>query len=289
MKLFPLTDQFAAEVGDVDLSQPLDESARAAIADAFWKYRVLVFPNQQLTPQQHVAFGRCFGELERRSVDKTAVVHREAPRIAEEEIADVSNLTSNGIWGAESHRRRHEMGNQLWHTDSSFRETPAMASLLYAKSVPPVGGHTEFADEQAAYDALPEDVQRQIQHWHAEHSLRYSRARIGFTDYSEAELTKMAGVWHPLVRTIPQTGRKTLYLAAHAGRIRELPDEEGLAWIEELIAHATQRQFVYLHRYRPGDLVMWDNRSTMHRGTPFDDTRWPRDVQRVTVRDVPSG
>ncbi len=179
-----------------------------------------------------------------------------------------------------------QLGNRLWHTDSSFKRLPARASLLYARSVAPIGGHTEFADERAAYDALPEAMKRRLAGLVAEHSIFTSRARLGFTNFSDEERQAMPPVPQVVVRTIPELGRKSLYLASHAGRILGLPEAEGRALIEELVAHATQRQFVYTHRWRVHDLVVWDNRCTMHRGTEFDDLRWRRDVQRATANDV---
>jgi alpha-ketoglutarate-dependent 2,4-dichlorophenoxyacetate dioxygenase len=158
--------------------------------------------------------------------------------------------------------------------------------LLYARSIPPVGGHTEFADERAAYDALPEDMKRRLASLVAEHSIFNSRARLGFTSFSDEERQGMPPVPQVLVRTIPESGRKSLYLASHAGRIFGMPEQDGRALIDELVAHATQRQFVYTHRWRIHDLVIWDNRCTMHRGTDFDDLRWKRDMQRATVCDV---
>jgi alpha-ketoglutarate-dependent 2,4-dichlorophenoxyacetate dioxygenase len=203
------------------------------------------------------------------------------------EFADVSNLDpDNKVWGENSRRRMFELGNRLWHTDSSFKRLPARASLLYARSIPPIGGHTEFADERAAYKALPEDLKRRLQGLVAEHSIFNSRARLGFTEFSDEEREGMPPVPQALVRVIPESGRKSLYLASHAGRIFGMPEPEGRALIDELIAHATQRQFVYTHRWRVHDLVIWDDRCTMHRGSEFDDLRWKRDMQRATVSDI---
>jgi alpha-ketoglutarate-dependent 2,4-dichlorophenoxyacetate dioxygenase len=202
-------------------------------------------------------------------------------------LADVSNLNhENEVWGKESRVRLFQLGNRLWHTDSSFKRVPARASLLYARTIAPVGGHTEFADERAAYDALPEEMKRRIETLVAEHSIFNSRARLGFTNFSEEERREMPPVPQVLVRTIPESGRKSLYLASHAGRIFGMSEADGRALIDHLIAHATQRQFVDTHRWRVNDLVMWDNRCTLHRGTEFDDLRWKRDVQRATVCDV---
>lgn len=279
----PITPYFVAEVGDVDLSQPLDVGDLGAIKRAFWKYAVLIFPDQKLSVDQHLSFARNFGPSETTIAQfRPGSLLRVSP-----EIADVSNLNHESkIWAEDSPRRLHELGNRLWHTDSSYKRLPALASFLYARSIPPVGGHTEFADERAAYEALPDAMKRSLEGTVAEHCIRYSRARIGFSDFSAEERESMPPVPQALVRRIPQTDQKTLYLASHAGRILSMPDNEAIALIDELIAHATQRQFVYTHRWRRNDLVMWDNRCTMHRGTEFDDLRWQRDVQRATVSDV---
>jgi alpha-ketoglutarate-dependent 2,4-dichlorophenoxyacetate dioxygenase len=201
-------------------------------------------------------------------------------------MIDVSNLTlNNEIWGAQSRMRQFNLGNRLWHTDSSFKYLPARASLLYALIIPPVGGHTEFADLRAAYDALPGDMKQRLTGLIAEHSLAYSRAKTGFTNFTDAEQTTIPPVPQVVVRTIPENGRKSLYIASHAGRIQGMPEEEGRALIDKLLAHATQRQFVYTHRWRVHDLVMWDNRCTMHRGADYDDLRWVREMHRATVSD----
>ena len=279
----PVTPGFVAEVGDVDLSQPIAAPDLLAIREAFAQYAVLVFPNQHLSADQHLDFARLFGPLE-----TTIAIYRGEARLRlRKEFADVSNLDHNNeLWGEESRVRLFQLGNRLWHTDSSFKRLPALASLLYARSIPPVGGHTEFADERAAYDALPDDMKRRLASLVAEHSIFNSRARLGFSNFNDEDRRAMPPVPQAIVRTIPESGRKSLYLASHAGRILGMPDAEGRALIDQLVAHATQRQFVYTHRWRVHDLVMWDNRCTMHRGTEFDDLRWKRDVQRATVCDV---
>ena len=180
----------------------------------------------------------------------------------------------------------YKAGNKLWHTDSSFKRLPSLCSLLYARTIAPLGGHTEFADQRAAYDALPDATKAKLHGLVVEHWIAHSRRRSGFTDFNENEMKRLPPVPQVLVRTIPQTGRKSLYVASHAGRIFGMPDDEGRALIDELIAHVTQRQFVYTHRWRANELVMWDNRCTMHRGTDYDDLRWVRDMRRVTISDV---
>ena len=282
-QFWPVTENFAAEVGDIDLSRPLGAEDIVAIREALDRYAVLVFPDQALSTGQHLDFARHFGPLE-----TSIATHRKDTKLrVVAEIADVSNLTENNeVWGENSRQRMFQLGNRLWHSDSTFKLTPAYASLLYARSIPPVGGHTEFADMRAAWEALPEAMKQKIDTLVCEHSIFNSRARLGFTNFSADERAAMPPVPQVMVRTIPQTGRKCLYLASHAGRVIGMEEGEGKALIDELMAHATQRQFVYAHRWRVNDLVIWDNRQTMHRGTPFDDLRWKRDVQRATVEDI---
>ena len=279
----PVTPSFAAEIGDVDLSAPLTPSDLADIKDAFATFAVLIFPDQHLSQDQHLDFARYFGPLE-----TTIALHRKDAQLrVRKEFADVSNLgPDNEVWGKESRQRMFQLGNRLWHTNSSFKRVPALASLLYARSIPPIGGHTEFADERAAYDALSGEMKRRLDSLVAEHSIFNSRAKLGFTNFSDEERQGLPPVPQVLVRTLPNSGRKSLYLASHAGRIFGMPEEEGRALIDELVAHATQRQFIYTHRWRVHDLVIWDNRCTMHRGTDFDDLRWKRDMQRATVCDM---
>ncbi|MCB1748443.1 MAG: TauD/TfdA family dioxygenase [Gammaproteobacteria bacterium] len=281
--VMPLTETFAAEVGDVDLGAPLDATAFAAIADAFARYAVLVFPGQRLDEEAQLAFARRFGPIE----PNFLAVNSEQKFRVTPELIDISNLTPEGaIWEADSRMREFYVGNQLWHTDSSFKRVPAKASLLYARAVAPLGGHTEFADLRAAYDALPAATQARIAGLVAEHDIAVSRARTGFAEFTAAERAALPPVPQVLVRTVPESGRRSLYLAAHAGRILGLPEAAGRALLDELMAHATRREFVYTHRWRVGDLVLWDNRCTMHRGTPFDDQRHVRDMLRATVADV---
>jgi alpha-ketoglutarate-dependent 2,4-dichlorophenoxyacetate dioxygenase len=282
--IFPVTPNFAAEIGDVDLSQPLSPDDQEAIKNAFWKYGVLVFPDQHLTHDQHIEFAKLFGPLE--VSIKTGRNDAKQLRIREE-LADVSNLDQNNqTWGEKSRQRMFQLGNRLWHTDSSFRDIPARASLLYGRTIAPIGGHTEFADLRAAWDALPEATRQRIHSMVVEHSIFTSRAKLGYTEFSDEERAELPTVKQVLVRTIPETGRRSLYLASHAGQIIGLHEEEARELLEDLTAHATQRQFVYTHRWRVNDLVMWDNRCTMHRGLDFDDLRWKRDMQRATVSDI---
>ncbi len=276
------TPDFVAEVYDVDLSNPSAEDMNA-IKQLFWKYGVLVFPDQKLSPQQHIDFSQQFGPIE---MDRVLAMENAAPRLVSA-FADISNLNGEGkIWDKSSRQRMYKEGNKLWHTDSSFKYKPGLCSLLYSTTVVPIGGHTEFADQRAAYDALPDDLKQKLAGLVAEHAIEFSRRRTGFADFDPDETKRLPSVPQLLVRTIPQSGRKSLYVASHIGRIKGMGAEEGEALVQKLLAHVTQRQFVHLHRWRPNDLVMWDNRCTLHRGTDFDDMRFVRDMRRVTVSDV---
>ena len=284
VSVFPVTEDFAAEIGDIDLSRKLEAAELAAVREAFSKYAMLIFPDQHLSQDQHLDFAREFGPLE---TTIARLYIKENQLRVPKEFADVSNLDPrNEVWGKDSRQRMFQLANRLWHTDSSFKRIPARASLLYARAIPPVGGHTEFADLRAAYDALDPAMKKRLEGHVAEHSIFTSRARLGFTEFSDEERADMPPVPQALVRTMPESGRKTLYIAAHAGRIFGMPESAGRVLIDELIKHATQRQFVYTHRWRQNDLVIWDDRCTMHRGTDFDDLRFKRDMQRATVQDV---
>jgi alpha-ketoglutarate-dependent 2,4-dichlorophenoxyacetate dioxygenase len=278
----PTTPSFGAEIGDLDLSRPLASEDAQAVKQAFATYSVLVFPDQHLTQDQHLDFARIFGPLE----TSILAVRQDTPTRIRHDMADVSNLDhEDKIWGGDSRLRMYQLGNRLWHTDSSFKRVPARASLLYARAIPPVGGHTEFADLRAAYDALPAEMQRRLHGLVAEHSLMTSRARLGFADFDEAERAALQPVPQVMVRRHADSGRMSLYIASHAGRVLGMPEAEGRALIDQLLAHASQRQFVYTHRWRLHDVVMWDDRCTLHRGLPFDDLRYRRDMQRATVSD----
>ncbi|MBN8871962.1 MAG: TauD/TfdA family dioxygenase [Rhodospirillales bacterium] len=281
VKVRQIHDVFVAEVSGVDLRQPLDPDTVAAIEDAINRHAVLVFHDQAITDEQQMAFSRNFGELE-----TTVRAYRKdfTPRL-DLHMADISNLNEkNEVLAKDDRRRLNALGNRLWHSDSSFKRIPARFSLLSARAVPDEGGETEFADMRAAWDALPPKMQRQLEGLIAEHTQLFSRAKIGFTDWSEDELAKMAPVPQVLVRTHPGSGRKSLFLSSHAGRIRGMEEPEARMLLLDLMEHATQRAFVYTHRWRVGDLVMWDNRSTMHRARLYDEAQ-VRDMRRTTVSD----
>jgi alpha-ketoglutarate-dependent 2,4-dichlorophenoxyacetate dioxygenase len=281
--ILPVTPDFAAEVGDVDLGKPLSDGDLAAIRAAFTRYAVLIFPDQDFDDESHLDFARHFGPLET-TVFKLRADHKMR---LHENLADVGNLdAADRILETNDRVRLYQLGNRLWHTDSSFKRLPAYCSLLHGRAIPPIGGHTEFADMRAAYDALPDSMKQRIAGLVAEHSLMTSRGRLGFSDFDETERKAFEPVPQVLVRRLPDSGRLSLYLASHAGAIRGMPRADAEVLLTDLMKHATQRQFVYTHRWRVNDLVMWDNRCTMHRGTDFDDQRWRRDMRRATVSDV---
>jgi len=283
LPIYPLAGEFAAEIGDVDLRNEPAPEILEAIRSAFARYAVLVFPQQQLDSQQHLAFASHFGPLER-TVD---VAMKRSQFRVDEKLADVANIDATGaVWKADSRRRAFERGNRLWHTDSSFNSPSGYMSMLYARSIAPVGGNTEFTDLRAAWDTLPPPLQSRVRGLQAEHSILNSRRKIGIQEFTAEEAEAFAPVLRPLVRKLPESGRTSLYLAAHIGRIEGVGEREGRELLEVITSHATLPQCRYAHRWRVGDLVMWDNRCTMHRGMPFDDLRWPRDFQRATTSDL---
>jgi len=283
ISLHPVTPDFVAEVGDVELGKKLAPEDLAAIRAAFTKYAVLVFPDQEFTDESQLDFARNFGPLET-TVFKARKDHKLR---LHENMADVGNLDAeNRILETNDRQRLYNLGNRLWHTDSSFKRLPAYCSMLHARSIPPIGGHTEFADLRAAYDALPEKTKQKVAGLVAYHSIMTSRAKLGFGDFDENERKAFAPVPQVLVRRLQDSGRMSLYIASHAGAIRGMADDEARALIDELTQHATQRQFVHAHRWRAKDLVIWDDRCTMHRGMDFDDQRYQRDMRRATVSDV---
>ena len=281
----PLHPLFAGAATGVDLTRPLDAATRDAIVDAMDRYAVLVFHDQRIDDAQQMAFAESFGPLETsREADRPG--HRMRLDVR---MADVSNLGIDGQPLPVDHfRRMSGLANQLWHTDSSFKRVPATYSMLSARAVPGAGGDTEFADCRAAWEALPQGMQDRLAGLVAEHSIYTSRAVLGFTDFTAEERAALPPVLHPLVKVHPGSGRTTLYIASHAGGIVGMPTAEARLLLAELMEHATQREFVYRHRWRAGDLVMWDNRCTMHRGRSFD-LATVRDVRRTTVSDVAHG
>jgi alpha-ketoglutarate-dependent 2,4-dichlorophenoxyacetate dioxygenase len=271
---------FAAEADGIDLTRPLSKDDVAAIHAGMDEYAVLVFHDQKLDDEQQLAFTRSLGEIEH--AIGTSLRAPDEYRLPTT-FADVSNLDKNHkVFERDDRRRLFAIGNRLWHSDSSFKVVPAKYSLLHARSVPSEGGNTEFADMRAAYDALHAEVKAEIDDLICEHSQIFSRQQLGFMDFTEEERARFKPVRQRLVRTHPVTGRKSLYLASHAGGIVGWPVPEARAFLRDLVEHATQRQFVYSHTWRVNDLVMWDNRRTMHRARPFP-AHEPRDMRRTTL------
>jgi alpha-ketoglutarate-dependent 2,4-dichlorophenoxyacetate dioxygenase len=270
---------FAGEVSGVDITQPLSQADAAAISAGMDHYGVLVFHDQRFTDETQLAFSRNFGALEQATGD----IAQGHERRLSMDVNDISNLDRNNELLARDDRRRlFGLGNRLWHSDSSFKAVPAKYSLLSARRIPSGGGNTEFADMRAAYDALDEETKAECENLICEHSQLFSRSILGFADFTDEERRKFAPVKQRLVRRHPVTGRRSLFLASHAGAILGWPVPEARAFLRDLTEHATQRRFVYAHVWRQWDLVMWDNRVTMHRARPFDNAE-VRDMHRTTV------
>jgi alpha-ketoglutarate-dependent 2,4-dichlorophenoxyacetate dioxygenase len=276
-----LTKHFAGEVSGVDLRKPLTKDEAAEIEAGMDKYAVLVFHDQDVTDEQQMAFTLNFGEREN---PRGGNVTRDKDyRLGSAGLNDVSNLGKDGKPFAKDHRTHlFNLGNCLWHSDSSFRPIPAKFSLLSARIVNPKGGNTEFADMRAAYDALDDETKAEIEDMICEHSLMYSRGSLGFVEYTDEEKQLFKPVLQRLVRTHPVHHRKSLYLSSHAGLVRGMSVPEGRLLLRDLTEHATQPEFVYVHKWTLHDLVMWDNRQTMHRVRRYDQSQ-PRDMRRATV------
>jgi alpha-ketoglutarate-dependent 2,4-dichlorophenoxyacetate dioxygenase len=283
LSFFKLHQYFVAEVSPVDLRQVHDPETLTEIRAGMDEYAMLVFHDQPFTDEEHLAFAqRLDGELHTKT--GSSVLYRS--RLGNEALADVSNVDTEGrILSSDSRRRMYSLGNRLWHTDASFQDPPGRYSMLSAKIVPPVAADTEYADMRAAYDALPEETKTRLEGLRVHHSIAHSRQTLGF-EFSADEAEILNGAVHPLIRTIPRSNRKSLYVASHASRIIDWPVPEGRLLLRDLIEHATQPEFVYRHSWRVNDLVIWDNRATMHRARPFEDATYRRELHRVTTLDV---
>ena len=274
---------FAAEANRIDLRDVDDEDGLERIREAMDRFAVLVFRDQALSGEEQLAFAtRLDGEIHR----KTGISVLQKSRFGDEALTDVSNVDAAGdILAADARQRSYTLANRLWHTDASFQDPRGRYSMLAALVVPPVAADTEFADMRTAHDALPAATKAGLAGLHAHHSIAYSRQTLGFS-FSEAESERLKGAVHPLVLVNPRTGRRSLYLASHASRIVEQPVAEGRLLLRDLMEHATRPERVYRHAWRAGDVVIWDNRATMHRARPFDDTVHRREMRRVTTLDV---
>jgi taurine dioxygenase len=269
----PLNGDFGVEALGVDASAPLDQATADALRTAFERHRVLVLRGQRLPPAAHVAFSRHFGELEIHVLDE---YHKaEYP-----EIFELSNIGRDGMPNAV----HPDLGTLFWHTDASWQAAPALATLLYAEQVPRDGGHTLFADMIGAYEAFGEAERERFRGLAVVHDLHVSRQKAGYAGMTPAQRDKRPPVVQPLVRIHPPTGRKALFLGSHGQAIRGMDELAGRGLIERIMSHAVEPRFVYEHVWRPGDLVMWDNRATMHRATEYDTATEPRVVRRTVIR-----
>ena len=270
---------FAGIVSGLDLTKPLSNAEIEAVHAGMDRFGVLVFHGQKINDDQHLVFSRALGPLETATGD----IAKPEDRRMSMDLNDISNLDKHSkILARDDRRRLFGIGNQLWHSDSSFKEIPAKYSLLSARTIPDADGNTEFADMRAAYDTLDDKTKREVHDMICSHSQIFSRGILGFTDFTDEERKKWAPVRQRLVRRHPRTGRLSLYLASHAGGIEGWPVPEARAFLRDLTEHATQRKFVYAHVWKLHDLVMWDNRVTMHRARRYDHTK-VRDMRRTTL------
>ncbi|MGZ5232985.1 MAG: TauD/TfdA dioxygenase family protein [Burkholderiales bacterium] len=279
-KLHPL---LAAEVSPIDLRDVRDRETLVRIRAGMDEHAVLVFRNQSFSIQDQLGFAQ---RLDGKLHTKTGVSALMKNRLGDVPVGDISNVGPDGkILARDDRRRMYSLANRLWHTDGSFQDPAGRYSMLYACVVPPIRSDTQFADMRAAYDALDDEMKGTLECLTAHHSIAYSRQTLGFT-FSAEEQDNLRGAVHPMIRTNPRTKRRSVYVASHANRVMELPVAEGRLLIWDLMDRATQPHLVYSHEWRPGDLVIWDNLATMHRGTPFDDARYHRELRRVTTLDV---
>lgn len=280
LTITPIHPYVGARVKGVDLAQPLDEAMFQAIFEAFQEYSVLVFHDQWLTDEQQMAFSKRFGPLET-TIKATGRENRLHPN-----LVDLSNLDpeqESKLLDWTDRRMVYQSGNQLWHSDSSFKPVPAMASLLSAREVPPVGGETEFASMRHAHATLPEETKRRLEGKVVVHSILYSRSTIAKGLFNAEHEKELLPVRQALRRTNPVNGRKSIYVGSHAWYVEGMPYGESRRLLDELLAHATRPECVYEHQWRQWDLVMWDNRCVLHRGRPWDASRHRRVMRRTTV------
>jgi len=278
----PLHPVIAAECSGVDIGEPISPETAAAIHEGMDRYAVLVFRRgAPLTTQQQLDFTKSLGPLE---APYRKINSNDGARFDNPALSDISNLSPTDKILPRDDRKRlfNIIGNQLWHSDSSYKTVPAKYSALCAHVIPPEGGDTEFADMRAAWDTLEPRLKEKVTDLAVEHSRIFSKGALGFT-FTEQELIDFAPVRQPLVRIHPRTGRPSLFLSSHAGHIVGWPVPEALMLLRELTEHATQRELVYRHKWRVGDLVMWDNQCTMHRVRSFEDMKYPRDLRRTTL------
>lgn len=277
----PENSKFAGEVNGIDIANGVTEATAQAIEEAIDHYAVLVFPNQKIDDSQQFSFSSHFGPMEQATGDVVALDQRRLSM----QVNDISNLDKDGnVLQRDDRTRLFGLGNMLWHSDSSFKTVPARYSLLSARVLPAAGGSTQFADMRAAWDELDTELQNEAKELVCQHSQLFSRSSLGFEDFTDEQRREWQPVMQRLVRRHPRSKRLSLFLSAHIGTINDWPVPEARLYIRDLTEHATQPAFVYTHEWKPWDLVMWDNRSTMHRARRYDHTQ-PRDLHRTTVSD----
>jgi len=280
LTITPVHPVLGARVEGVDLTVPLDDATFGKIHDAFQEYSVLVFPGQPLSDEQQMAFTTRFGPLE------TTIKSIGQERRLHENMVDLSNVdpnTENRLMGWSDRRMLYQSGNQLWHTDSSFKPVPAMASLLSGREVPPVGGETEYVSMRHAYTTLPAALQRRLEGRVVVHSILYSRSTIAKGLFDPEHEQELPPVRQALVRANPFNGRSAIYIGSHAWYIEGMDYSESRRLLDELLAHTTRPECVYQHRWTQWDLVMWDNRAVLHRGRPWDAAQHRRVMRRTTL------
>lgn len=281
LRLQPLHPLFAAGVQGIDLSRPPDAAVVRKIESALDRYAVLVFPGQKLSEDEQITFARAFGPLDiglKKALKRTN-------RLKYDESIDISNVDDlGGIASLGTKKMYSQLANQLWHSDSSFQDPPARYSMLYSITNPVEGGETEFADLRAAYDTLAEDLKQKVSDLRAQHYALHSRMKLGDSNWTEEQKDAIPPVEWPIVRTHPGSKRRLLFVGVHATHVVGMHVGEGRLLLGELLEHATQRELVYRHSWRVGDLVMWDNRSVIHRGRRYDYTQ-RRELRRVSTED----
>jgi alpha-ketoglutarate-dependent 2,4-dichlorophenoxyacetate dioxygenase len=283
LQLKPLHPVFAAEASGIDLTQPVADADVRAINAAMNQYAVLVWRGQPLTAQQQINFAKSFGPLD---IGLKRVFKR-PERLEDERLIDISNVDLKGnVAPRDSARNLSNFANQLWHSDSSFMNPRAAYSMLHSVILPSWGGNTEFTDLRAAYDALDERTRADVQDLKAEHFALHTRLLLGDEAYTDAQKKEIPPAVWPLVDTHPGSGRKVLFVGVHARQIIGWPVAESRMFLLDLLEHATQRKFVYTHEWQVGDLVIWDNRSTLHRGRRYD-LNERRELRRTTINDTP--
>lgn len=276
---------FAASVDGVDLREVHDAATLEVIRAGMDEYAVLVFRDQKFSNSGQLEFAKRFdGELH----SKTGASVLGRNRLGDEALSDISNVDENGeIMDSNDRRRMYALGNRLWHTDASFQDPPGRYSMLFAQVVPTVPANTDFADMRAAWEGLDAETRARVAGLEVHHTITHSRAQLGFV-FSTEEQERLKGAVHPLVVANPRTGRQALYLASHASKVMGWPVPDGRLLIRDLMDHAIQSEFVYSHAWRTGDLVIWDNKATMHRGRWYDDSKHRRELRRVTTLDLPA-